>query len=303
MVEQIQASMLSDVTSFLKQLSDVLFKAIDKLCDVGMMKDVKKNEDGGVDAKLFIDDEEAKISITPNKDNKNASDVVIIPKGKSKITLKNIPNKNFQDELVKTLKEVFPNAEFKNIQSAHTLCVGLHKVTSSRDVCVECRRITANYDNTTALMDLNTLLDSPEFVDVIPEGDTEYYQITDTGDDFYIDTVDEFEIDDVSPDYLLNLAYLALMNTLSKQSVDSSPELLDVAHTLLDNIATLYQYTDTPISCDMDDTRTVQDYVSALTCAYYNESDYMSEYAESLCRLLAIWEDIGYLFECDGLED
>lgn len=297
MSEPIKAGMLSDVTNFLKQLSDTLFKAIDKLCSIGLMSDVKKNEHGGVDAKLHIDGEIAEITTKQNDKNPDAWDVTITAKGKKTISLTNIPKKNFQDELLKMLHQIYPNAEFKDVTSSKVLKVQLQKITSAKSIDIQCTGIYANYSYVDALSDLDMVLNDDAFLDMIPENPAEF-EISDSGDDYEVDNTDPFDTS-VSILEIMHFAYTAMTAVCyaiwNSSSTSSCSNLCLYRDRLLSDLDELSAYMDDTFSdtpaCGEDYRTSIVNYIA---CLSYNSSNMTSELSvdlqSNLSKILTYWE-------------
>lgn len=301
MSEPINAGMLSDVTNFLKQLSDTLFKAIDKLCSIGLMSDVKKNEYGGVDAKLHINGEVAEITTKQNDKNPDAWDVTITAKGKKTISLKNIPKKNFQDELLKMLHQIYPDAEFKDVQSSKVLKVQLQKVTSSRSIDIQCTGIYANYSYVDALSDLDTVLNDDTFIDMISE-DPAAFEISDAGDDYDVDNTESFDTS-VNVLDIMNYAYIAMTSVCNAiwnlSNSDACSDLCLYRDRLISDLDELSAYADSVSinmpACSEDYSSKVIDYIA---CLSYNSNNITSELSEdlqsALSSIAAYWESTDF---------
>ncbi len=184
----IKAGMLTEVSNFIKNISDTLFKAIDKLVELGIVTDVQKNDEGDVICHMVIDGEPAEM-ITSNAEDKNYSDVTIKPKHGREVELKRIDNRKFFDTVLSEVRKIYPNADI--VQSSKSLRVRLQKIVSSSDINVNLTAIHANYDPTLALNDLDTVLNSNELLSELSE-EPECFEIVDNGDEYDISTVDEF---------------------------------------------------------------------------------------------------------------
>lgn len=299
MGESINCSILSDAAKFLKQLSETFFKLIDKICDSGLMSDVKQGKDGEVTSKLHIGGDIAECTMKPNEKHKGAWDVEIIPNGKKKITLTNIPEKNFQDELLKTLREVYPDAEFQEIKSSHSMKVKLQKIVSAKEISVQCVGINANYAPAQTLDDLCNVLNDDAFLDMIPEN-LAMFEITDLGDDYVIDATDDFECDidlSVITGYALT-ALIAVMNEIWTGRLDNAT-LVTYRDMLIADLDELSKYANTAISYSSADLsctqayQAIQHYISALQYYSCNISSECADPVESILDNLAEkWESI-----------
>lgn len=75
------------------------------------------------------------------------------------------------------------------IHAAKTLQVTLQRITAAKESCINLTAIKADYNLAEAYTNLDVVLDSPEFTDMITEEPISF-EIVDTGDDYDISTID-----------------------------------------------------------------------------------------------------------------
>lgn len=196
--QPIKASVLSDITNFIKAMSDVFFKFIDKLDSWGVVTtDSQTTEDGGAWMNFSYKGKHIEMTTTPVPDKKGYFNIVIKLASGSKKQLDNVSEKDIESKVTAVLKECFgadfgqKDSENKDVSSSKVLKVRLQKISSSKDINIELSSITANYNPIDAVADLDLILDNDAFVSEISDTPT-CFEISDDGDEFNISSIDEF---------------------------------------------------------------------------------------------------------------
>lgn len=202
--QTVQASTLSKVTDFLKGISEKLFNLFDKLGDAGMKILEQKDIDGGHFFKLEYNGKNADVTITSDGDESATCDVVIKPAMGSEIKLNAINKSEVDSKVESALKKIFNGASASDepaegdggdVNSSKKLKVTLHTITSATGVDINLTAIKANYDASTAVKDLETVLGDEEFVSQLTE-EPASFEITDTGEAFDVEETSEFDVSD-----------------------------------------------------------------------------------------------------------
>lgn len=97
---------------------------------------------------------------------------------------------NAIETMVESMEPDFKVAKGKSTNSTKKLSVTLQKVTSDDDVSIDLVAIKSNYDPVSTVHDLNSLLDNEDFTDIVLDAPTSF-EITDDGDDYDIENVDD----------------------------------------------------------------------------------------------------------------
>lgn len=195
-MEKIEAGALKDAMNFLKGLSDKLFKylsssdhKVEKVKDIGngwqqMTLKYKGKLPIYIETKQVDDDlydMVIKVADIADKSEK----------------YKRVHPDDMQDKIDDACKKLIDDDLKKSfgITSSKELRISLQRVVSAKEVDIRLCGITANYDFGEATAVLDTLLESDEFIESIPEEVTSY-SIIDEGEELDISSLDEAMAED-----------------------------------------------------------------------------------------------------------
>lgn len=192
----VAGNLLSKLTTFLKTISGKLLDLFDKLGESGMKIIGQKDlEGGGQWLKLEYNGRRAELTISPS-DKDGVYNISIRSALNGTVTLDNIKEADIDIEVEAALHNIFYGSSKADdtVKSTNSLKVTLNTITSKTDVSINLTAINANYDIATAMQDLESVLDSEEFVSQLTEEPVSF-EITDSGDSYdvqQIDCVDTF---------------------------------------------------------------------------------------------------------------
>lgn len=200
--QPVKAGTLSDITNFLKGISEKLFDLFDKLGDAGMKIVEQKEVDDGHFFKLDYNGKIVGVTISSTEDE-STCDVVIKPPMGSEIKLTAVSKGSVGSAVEEALKKIFNNTsnsdtstESGDTNSSKKLKVTLNTITSATGVNVNLTAIKANYDAASAMADLETILGDDAFVAQLTEAPISFEITDDGGDSFDIEETVEFAVDD-----------------------------------------------------------------------------------------------------------
>lgn len=211
----VEAGILKDVLNAIKSISEKLFNYlgasdIEKSHTTIDEKSVKKKSNGVYTFKASYVEQANKSAPVPY------TLTVQLAEGDDKSTLKNnsaiIPKMEVTANLNDvTVKETATNVKVKDmwataeklllsgldddtklafgIKSSKSMQVTLQRITAAKESCINLTAIKADYNLAEAYTNLDVVLDSPEFTDMITEEPISF-EIVDTGDDYDISTID-----------------------------------------------------------------------------------------------------------------
>ena len=200
-MEKIEAGLLKDALNFLKNLSDKLFKYLNESDKHDLKFEDVKQIDENTTEWVGKYKGKIKVKITWEALGNDLFNVKIEVKDakKNERELKNIKGKDIEKAVDEALESMIDDDLKKSfgIKECRSIKVCLQKITSAREPAVNVSAITANFDDYSAASEmLDSVLDSDEFFDAVPEEPTTF-EITEDEDDWDISTVDPMDITEV----------------------------------------------------------------------------------------------------------
>lgn len=199
-MEKIEAGAIKDALNFLKGISEKIFKYLSS-------GEAKKNlkvgtaEDLGNDKVrlpiMYKNKIPTWVEVEDLGDGLINMSVLVTDINSKPMTFKKIKADDFETKLNQAYDKLIDDDLKKSfgITSSKELRVSLQKVVSATEVDIRLCGITANYDPREATAVLDTLLESDEFIEVIPEELTSY-SIIDEGEELDISSLDEAMAED-----------------------------------------------------------------------------------------------------------
>lgn len=184
-MENINGSLISDITNFLKTISDIVFKAFDKLNDLGVLtEDMKESSDGTLTWRFVSKDKKHKIECvaTPieSTDNLKHYDIVYKSEDGKKYTAKDVSEKELYDAFEEAIEALYDTEIEQWVEAS--IKVGLKRIVGTDEDLVELCGVFAD----TTVQNINDALNGilvEDFAVTIPEEET-WYAITDCGDEY-----------------------------------------------------------------------------------------------------------------------
>lgn len=197
-MENIQCGLLADIGKFLKSISDRIFKAFDKLNDLGILtEDVEKTSDGGFAGKIVSSNDRSKViewKILPESEPGRYSIYFKAP-GKVEGAISEEFNRVLEKEIyncfVIAIKALYNESPEDWVEAS--IKVGLKRIVGTDEDSVELCGVFAD----TTVQNINDALNGilvEDFAVTIPEEET-WYAITDCGDEY-----DVTQCEAVAPD-------------------------------------------------------------------------------------------------------
>lgn len=208
------ASTLSEVTSFLKSLTDKLFGAFDKMLESGKSNDDWELQDDGATVHTDVDKITGikyTLKLKPLDDNKTRFDVELkAGNGKSAVR-RNIKKDKLGDTLNELYYEVFEVNPDEAMNSSKRMNVTLKRVCSAKENTIELTAVTANYEPKEAYANLLAVVSNDEFANTLPANCETSFEIVDEGN--------ELDVCASAPP-CVDSCYVTMMTTLFKSSQD-----------------------------------------------------------------------------------
>ena len=139
-MENINGSLISDITNFLKTISDIVFKAFDKLNDLGVLtEDMKESSDGTLTWRFVSKDKKHKIECvaTPieSTDNLKHYDIVYKSEDGKKYTAKDVSEKELYDAFEEAIEALYDTEIEQWVEAS--IKVGLKRIVGTDEDLVE----------------------------------------------------------------------------------------------------------------------------------------------------------------------
>lgn len=195
-MKKVQGGLLADVTNFLKTISDIAFKAFDKLNEMGVFAEgLEKTNDGGFKGKITTENKDKVIQFkcTPVKKGSSIHTVECeVVKGdakKTKVKYDNVDidqRDRLKDCLAQAIKDTFGETVEKWVEASTQLKFALKKVVGTTEDTIELCKVVSNMPPADTLNTINSIL-VDDFVETIPEEDTWYSAetVVNNGEEFY----------------------------------------------------------------------------------------------------------------------
>ena len=212
-MEKVECGLLADVTNFLKTVSDIVFKAFDKLNDLGVFtEDIKKTSDGGFEWDFVNKEKSHKIHCvaTPKAGKDGFYDVTYKSENGKTYKARDIAEDYLFDAFKDAVRELYSDTVENWVVASSKLKVALKRIVGEAETSVELCGINSSLPIKTATDILNNIL-VDEFIDTIPEEET-WYAITEVDDSYDVNECEPLETleDSQSLYYCLREAFSAL---------------------------------------------------------------------------------------------
>ena len=316
-MKKIEGGLIADVTNFLKTISDIAFKAFDKLYDLGIItSDMQQTDGGGFKWEMSTKDKSHKVSCeaTPVSGKDNTYNIKFKSDTGKTYNINDVSDKEFYDAFDEAIETLFGMAVEELVSATSKLEVALKRIVGKDESSIELCGINTTLPIKSTVDILNNLM-VDEFIETIPETET-WYSVTDVGEDYDVNECEACECDiSDSLIHCLTQAFQCLSsfqavhwNAVGKDfftlhekldeyieqiqsNIDELAEMYKQTHNIIPSPAVFYQSV-TPINVDggfdieygFNAVKAVLDvYTMTLSCYYCNlPSDMQSKFDEYL---------------------
>ena len=200
-MKSIQAGIIKDLLNTIKKLSEGLFNYLggsdlEKSKTVIDEKNAKKINDRVFELPCKYNGGTAPLPYTLRIEtiDENLANIEVIYKEGSDVKKANrqkVPSESSTKVAEKLLLSILDNdtKEAFGIKASRTMQVTLQRITAAKATSIKLTAIKANYELAEAYSDLDTILESPEFMEAITEEPISF-EVVDTGEDFDINAID-----------------------------------------------------------------------------------------------------------------
>ena len=209
------ASTLSEVTSFLKSITDKLFGAFDKMLESGKSNDQWEVDDTtgirihkGVEKVTGI---KYTLTVKPLDDKDSKFDIELKADNRKSAKRKNIQKDKIADVFNEIYFEVFEVDPAEAMNASKRMNVTLKRVCGATEDIIELTAVTANYEPTEAYANLLAVVSNDEFANSLPADCETSFEIVDEGN--------ELDVCQSAPP-CVNSCYVTMMTTLFRASQD-----------------------------------------------------------------------------------
>lgn len=195
-MKKVECGLIADITNFLKTISDIAFKAFDKLYELGIItSDMQGTDDGGFKWEMSTKDKSHKVSCiaTPVSGKTNTYNINFKSDSGKTYDINNVSDREFYDAFNEAIEALFGLAVDELVSANSKLKVALKRVVGADESSIELCGINTSLPIKSATDILNNLM-VDEFVETIPETET-WYSVTDVGDDYDVNECEACECD------------------------------------------------------------------------------------------------------------
>lgn len=240
----IQAGVVDDVSSIIKNFFDTIFKSIDKLLDGHGYdkKDQKEIEEDGYSGTYTIyesgNGDKVGVKVFQTSENPARFTVIVKADGHKELVKKNV-NENKVDDVITAYMDSELGATNEGpVESSKRLQVTLKRVTASTGTEIHLTAINANYSIVEAMTDLDVILADDEFADMVTD-EPKSFEITEVEDEdeYDVNEMDEDEEIDITETYA-NMFFSALQLQYNLQYIHwgARGEQFAEIHRMVDSI-------------------------------------------------------------------